>query len=167
MLDEDGQALYALLSRLTLRQDVAEDLMQDLFANLCRSQGFQRCPNPAAYARQAAIHLAFNWRRSQRRSRQMPMPESDPPAEQPLPLARLIQAEQAGQVLDALEELSEQSRDIVVMRFIEGQSYDQIAHHLGRSVHQTRALCHKGIQRLRQMLGKEGGATCCTLSGRS
>jgi DNA-directed RNA polymerase specialized sigma24 family protein len=58
-------------------------------------------------------------------------------------------------VLDELADLPQTSRDVVVMRFIESQSYEQIAQHLGRTVHQTRALCHKGIQRLRRVLGTE------------
>ena len=67
VLEENGPGLHALLTRLVLRPGVAEDLMQDLFVNLGRSEEFGRCRNPAAYARRAAIHLAFNWRRSQTR----------------------------------------------------------------------------------------------------
>ena len=34
LLDKSGADLYALLTRLTLREDVAEELMQELFIKL-------------------------------------------------------------------------------------------------------------------------------------
>ena len=34
LLDKSGANLYALLTRLTLREDVAEELMQELFTQL-------------------------------------------------------------------------------------------------------------------------------------
>jgi RNA polymerase sigma factor (sigma-70 family) len=155
VLDEDGAGLHALLIRLTLRSDAAEDLLQDLFVNLSRSEGFVQCQNPAAYARQAAIHLAFNWRRDRKRQREEVGQLEEPATQDPGPLVRMVRAEEIQRVLDELAELPESSRELVVRRFIEGESYEQIAQHVGRTVHQARALCHKGIQRLRQAIGKE------------
>jgi DNA-directed RNA polymerase specialized sigma24 family protein len=39
-----------------------------------------------------------------------------------------------------------------VMRHIQQRSYETIAKTLGQTEHQVRALCHKGINRLRQLL---------------
>lgn len=63
LLDQSGASLLALLTRLTLRQDVAEELMQDLFLRLssAKDQGGIDCWY--AYARRTAINLAFDWRR--------------------------------------------------------------------------------------------------------
>lgn len=65
LLDRSGAGLYALLTRLTLREDVAEELMQDLFLKLngAENQGGIDCW--CAYARRTAINLAFDWRRRQ------------------------------------------------------------------------------------------------------
>jgi outer membrane lipoprotein-sorting protein len=41
--------------------------MQELFLKLQRSGGFFRARNSRAYVRRAAIHLAFDWRRGQKR----------------------------------------------------------------------------------------------------
>ena len=69
LLDRSGAGLHALLARLTLREDVAEELMQELFIKLhgAKDQGGIECWY--AYARRTAINLAFDWRRRQ----------SDPP----------------------------------------------------------------------------------------
>ena len=68
LLDKSGADLYALLTRLTLREDVAEELMQELFIKLNNSRGIGNVANWNAYARRAAINLAFDWRRSQKRA---------------------------------------------------------------------------------------------------
>ena len=63
LLDASGPRLFRLLKRLTLREDVAEVLMQELFLALSRSPAFHRAKDPAAYAYRSAMHLAFAWRR--------------------------------------------------------------------------------------------------------
>lgn len=62
LLDRSGAGLHALLTRLTLRPDVAEELMQELFLKLsaAKDQGGIDCWH--AYARRTAINLAFDWR---------------------------------------------------------------------------------------------------------
>ena len=95
LLDRSGAGLYALLTRLTLREDVAEELMQDLFLKLngAKNQGGIDCWY--AYARRTAINLAFDWRRRQATRRAcsldgLPERASDADA----PLSRLVEAEE-------------------------------------------------------------------------
>jgi DNA-directed RNA polymerase specialized sigma24 family protein len=47
-LEKSGPGLYGLLTRLTLREDVAEDLMQELFIKLNNSRAFKKAENPLA-----------------------------------------------------------------------------------------------------------------------
>ena len=63
LLDRSGAKLHALLARITLREEVAEELMQDLFIKLSKISESYEIANWDAYARRAAIHLAFDWRR--------------------------------------------------------------------------------------------------------
>jgi DNA-directed RNA polymerase specialized sigma24 family protein len=42
LLDKSGANLYALLTRLTLREDIAEELMQELFIKLINSRSFDK-----------------------------------------------------------------------------------------------------------------------------
>src|SRR5690348_143138 len=69
LLDAHGQDLHALLLRITLRRDVAAELFQELFARLASSDGFRTANDGAAFACRAAINLAHDWRRIQRRAR--------------------------------------------------------------------------------------------------
>lgn len=79
LVEAEGGRLYGLLTRLTLREEVADDLLQELVVRLSQSEGFQNADDPFAYARRAAIHLAFDWRR-QGRSRRRTEPLMEEPA---------------------------------------------------------------------------------------
>lgn len=155
LLADHGSQLHALLARLTLRDDVAEDLMQELFLRLSRPGGFSRAKDPIAYAFRSATNLAFDWRRGQNRS-----PRTEPICDQlhdhdRQPLTKLVDREQLQCVLNALGELPKRSRDIVVMRYLQQQSYEGIGRLLGKTSHQARGLCHKALDRLRRLIYKQ------------
>src|SRR4051812_27455592 len=122
LLDSDGARLHALLFRLTLRRDVAEELMQELFLRLSQSIGFASAEHPFTYARRAAINLAME----RRRSPTFGSVDETLSQQMPLPIDGLIRAEQLEQILDALDDVPELARECFVLRFIEGESYDDI-----------------------------------------
>lgn len=153
LLDRSGAELYALLTRLTLREDVAEELMQDLFIKLKNAGGAARAVNLDAYARRAAINLAFDWRRTNRRAALRLGQIAEPVAGQTPPLSGLIHSEQMQETLNAIGRLKKAAREVLVMRYIQQQSYDDIARQTGKTSHQVRAVCSRGIRRLRDMLG--------------
>lgn len=155
LLESAGPGLHRLLTRLTLRPDVAEDLMQELFVNLAQSDGFARAADPAAYAYRAAMNLAFTWRRAQQRTQAMldgfrpAVPSSDDP------LARLEADEQVRLALDAMNDLPDLQRDALTLRYIQQTAYEAIGEMLGKTPPQVRALCHKGICSLRRACGED------------
>jgi RNA polymerase sigma-70 factor (ECF subfamily) len=154
LLETSGAKLHALLARLTLREDVAEELMQDLFLKLhgARDQGGIECWY--AYARRTAINLAFDWRRRQAVRRACSLDAASQRAsDDAAPLSRLIESEELNQVLTAIDQLSGASREVLVMRYIQQDSYETIAGQLGKTVHQARALCFKAMSVLRDVLG--------------
>jgi RNA polymerase sigma-70 factor (ECF subfamily) len=150
LLSEHGPRLYSLLVS-TLREDVAEDLMQELFMRLSRRDALLRAADPVGYAIRAATRLAFDWRRSQRRRRDTTAIDMEFQSYGDSAVCRLEQREDLQAVLDAIEKLSTICRNIVVMRYLEGQPYEEISDTVGKSLHQTRALCYKSIIRLRTL----------------
>lgn len=153
LLDKSGADLYALLTRLTLREDVAEELMQELFIKLNNSRGIGKITNWNAYARRSAINLAFDWRRSQKRA-VLPLGQvAEPASNDDSPLGKLIHSEELTETLDAIGRLKKSSREVLVMRYLQQESYDNIAEQLGKTSHQVRALCSRAIQNLRDVLG--------------
>jgi RNA polymerase sigma factor (sigma-70 family) len=161
LLESTGPGLHRLLTRLTLRQDVAEDLMQELFVNLAQSEAFTRTADPAAYAYRAAMNLAFGWRRAQQRKQAMlhGLRPAVPPSDGPL--AKLEADEQVRLVLDAMNELPDLQRDALTMRYLQQDEYETIAALLGKTPPQVRALCHKAISTLRGLFNESlAGPNC-------
>jgi RNA polymerase sigma-70 factor (ECF subfamily) len=130
LLDKSGANLYALLTRLTLREDVAEELMQELFIKLINSRSFDKAGNPEAYARRAAINLAFDWRRSRKRNPLRLDQIREPASNDSSPLGKLVQAEELDEILNAIGQLKKVPREAFVMRYIQQESYDYIAEQL-------------------------------------
>jgi RNA polymerase sigma factor (sigma-70 family) len=153
LLAEHGGKLHALLYRLTLRSDVAEDLLQDLFCKLAVSDGFRRAENRTAFAFRAAMNLAFDWRRSRKRITTADVDVGIQHSPVTSPLSDLVRREELEQTLSAIGELQTLHRDIVVFRYLEQQSYEAIAEQLGKTAHQVRAIAHKAIEQLRSLLG--------------
>ena len=153
LLEKSGASLHTLLTRLTLREDVAEELMQELFIKLSNSSELDEVKNLGAYARRAAINLAFDWRRSQKRNALGLARLNEPASNEHSPLSKMVQTEELQQVLETIGQLNKTSREVLVMRYIQEESYDYIAEQLGKTPHQARALCSKILSHLRNILG--------------
>jgi RNA polymerase sigma factor (sigma-70 family) len=133
---------------------VVGDLLQELFIRLWNSKAFDKVNDPFAYAYRAAINLAFEWRRQQKIMYQ-PLEQDCPAAkDNSSELGKMIQAEELEQVLDATLELTDLARDVVVMHYIEQESFEEIARHLGKKSQYMRSLCSKAMTELREMLAR-------------
>ena len=155
LLDTAGPRLHRLLARLSRREDVVGDLLQELFLRLWNSKAFDKSKDPFAYAYRAAINLAFEWRRQQKiRCQSL---EGNCPAAQDnsSALGKMIQDEELEQILDATSKLADLARDVVVMRYIEQHSYEEIGQNLGKKPQYMRSVCAKAMAQLREMLIKE------------
>ena len=155
MLESVGPRVHALFTKLTSRVDAAEDLLQELFIKLLRSDGFAKAPNQEAYLIRSAIHLAFDWRKLNRKSISLKESVKDPVHSTISPIDDLIHAETVRAVLHALDSLSDHDRELICMRFLDDQPHEIIAKHYETSVHQIRSKCSKAIARLRRVMGVE------------
>ena len=155
LLDTSGERLHRLLWRLTRREDVVGDLLQELFIRLWNSGAFDKADDPFAYAYRAAINLAFEWRRKQKATCQISQENCPARKNSPSALGKMIQAEELEQVLNAASKLTDLARDVVVMHYIEQDSYEEIGRRLDKKPQYMRALCSKAITELREMLVKE------------
>jgi RNA polymerase sigma factor (sigma-70 family) len=152
LLDVSGPRLHRLLARLTQREDVVGDLLQELFIRLWNSKTFVNADDPFAYAYRTAINLAFEWRRQQQ-IRCQPIKGDHPAAkDNPSTLGKMIQAEELEQVLDATSRLSNLARDVIVMYYIGQDSYEEIAKRLGKKPQYMRSVCAKAMAQLREIL---------------
>ncbi len=129
--------------------------MQDLFCKLVGNDCFIAATNPVAYAMRMAANLAFDYRRMRRRIVRGEAGRDRPKVMETSTLLDLVRREELDHVLDALGQLPCDSRDIVVLRFLQGQDYATIGREFGKTSHQVRAQCHKAIVKLRILLDAE------------
>ena len=109
--------------------------------------------NLGAYARRAAINLAFDWRRSKKNNNLGLDRLQESASSDNSPLADMVRAEQLEQVLETVGRLNKTSREVLVMRYIEEQTTEDIAEQLNKTPHQIRALCSKALGDVRDKLG--------------
>ena len=152
LLDMSGVRLHALLTRLTLSEDIVGDLMQELFIRLSNSSGLDKANDPFAYAYRAAINLALEWRKKTKVKFQSLNDDCLPIEDKLSPLAEIAQAEELAQVLDVIPRLSALAREVVVMHYIEQESYEEIAQRLGKKPQHIRSVSAKALARLRKLL---------------
>jgi RNA polymerase sigma factor (sigma-70 family) len=156
LLDTSGPSLHRLLARLTRREDVVGDLLQELFLRLLDSKAFDGAQDTTAYAYRATINLAFEWRRRQQTALR-PLERNCRAVDESSALAKIIQAEQLEQVLNATSRLNDLARDVVVMRYIEQDSYEEIGERLGKKPQHVRSVCAKAVGQLKEFLKNNNG----------
>ena len=161
LLDAEAGGLHARLWRLTGRDDVAEDLMQELVIRLAGSDTFAGADRPAAFAMRTATNLALDWRRKQRRRGARLGPAvawskvvGTLPGDGDDPAARVEQDEELDGLLDALAQMKPTDREVLTMRYLEEADYDAVAAALGKTVAQTRGVCFKAVSRLRKQMAE-------------
>jgi RNA polymerase sigma-70 factor (sigma-E family) len=127
----------------------AEDLVQETLAKMFRAwRGISRIDNPAAYA-QTVLARTFvsQWRR--RRVVEQPY------AEVPEVVERPGDAELRVALQNALSALAPLDRAVLVLRFFEDRSVDQVALDLGKKPGAIRTRTSRALERLRVVLGDD------------
>ena len=151
--------LFTSLSHLTGSHADAEDIAQDAFvqAYLKLSTFRQHCAF-YTWLYRIALNILYTRTRRQRiraclsHTRQVKAEDqSDPHG---TPADELARREDAGQIRQALNALSEEHRAILVLRGVEGFDYDTIAETLELNVGTVRSRLHRARIELRDQLQK-------------
>lgn len=150
LLDAHGVRLHGLLAKLTANRDVADDLLQELFLRQLKSESLADAPNPEAYLFRSAINLAFDWRKRTRHTREYSLSDPDVAVTSTSPVDQMVMQETTQQVLVAMDLLSKWDRELISLRFIQGESYEWIACRWDSTPHRIRSRCSKALSRLRK-----------------
>jgi RNA polymerase sigma-70 factor (sigma-E family) len=134
---------------LTGDRHLAEDLVQETLAKMYRAwRGIRRIDNPSAYAHSVLARTFISHRR-RRSSTERPIADvPDAAVPGPDPAVRLV-------LRDALALLEPLDRAVLVLRYFEDRSVEQVALDLGRSNGAVRTRTSRALDRLRTVLGDE------------
>lgn len=151
-------AVFRFLRRMLGNIQDAEDLTQETFFELYRHRGGLRkesnvLPYLFTIARRKAITL-IRWRKVRWVLRPLAM-ETDEPLPHDSPNARdLLQAERVEQQLNrALLELKPEKRSVLILRFFEGLSYQELAEVMEKPEGTVKSIVFRAEQELRHKLG--------------
>ncbi|MBN1908336.1 MAG: sigma-70 family RNA polymerase sigma factor [Pirellulales bacterium] len=149
--------LYNTLAHLTGRPEDARDLVQDAFVQaFVKLETFKRQSGFYTWLYRIAFNLAATTLRRRRRTvsveaaRESSGQEPIEPGEGPH--QRLEQDERCRQVQEAIAQLGDEYRSVLVLREMEGCSYERIAEILDLPVGTVRSRLHRARAQLRDQL---------------
>jgi len=167
LVAERSGEVYALLYRLTSEPEEARDLTQETFLRAFQAIGrFRGEADLKTWIYRIAINQARNrWRWWRRRRRDVTVSLDSPVGEQEQPLIAHLQnaetvnpeeaalaREREGQLREALNGLRRAYREAVILRDIEGFTYEEIAATLQISIGTVKSRLSRGRLELRRKL---------------
>jgi RNA polymerase sigma-70 factor, ECF subfamily len=134
----------------------AEDLTEQAFLQAYRH--FERAQRESdgrplrPWLIRIAHNLASNYHRDRARKPTAALDAVEPPSH-PHATERVVEGrEQLREVIDRLDELPEDRREALIMRFALGMSNREIARALGRTDGATKVLIHRAIKQLEELM---------------
>ena len=160
---EQAPRLYRFAMHLTGRREDAEDLVQETLVRALRTlPRFEGRSALSTYLLRALGNIWKNRLRSRSRSRvvewfraartQEPEGEPDAPDPAPSPLQRMESRERETEVRRALDRLEPDRRMALLLREMEGLSYEEIAEMTGVPIGTVRSRIARGRDDLRRLL---------------
>jgi len=154
---EHGPAVRGYVLGFVRRWDVAEDVAQDVFRRAWQARDrYQETGEARAYLLKIADRLVIDRFRKKRAERQLDdegWRAAEPVAATPDPDAGLVAADDRERLEAALDQLSEPQRRVLLMRFYGQLEFAQIAEQLGCPLNTALSHCHRGLKRLKTILG--------------
>jgi RNA polymerase sigma-70 factor (ECF subfamily) len=148
-------AVYPFILRLVRRPTLAEDLSQDVFVRLWRHIGeMDSAATLGAWLRRVAVNAVIDhWRKEESRRRQMQTLREHPVARHVVrPSARMESQKAVDTVQAALDALPAKLRSVLLLRTVEGLSYDELAETLCISTSAVRSRLFRARHELHEIL---------------
>lgn len=158
LVDAYQGAVYATAYCYVGRHGAAEDIAQEAFLQAYRSLRRLRDPNRfGPWLREITCRTAANWLRKQapRLRTETPIPQKPGVLLEDMrqgPGARLERLEQYDRVRQAIDHLPDRYRPVVVLRYLQELSYQEISEFTGDSVDEVRAILQRAGRMLRDIL---------------
>lgn len=137
LYDDHCRRLTGLAAAITLDRSAARDLVHEAFAGLTARFDSVRSPEP--YLQRSVVNLSIDHVRQRERSRSLPR--------QPIEPTAIPEIDEAWALVG---ELPAHQRAVVVLRFWEDLTQEQIADVLAIPLGTVKSTLHRGLRTLRQ-----------------
>lgn len=166
LVTENEAHIFKLCLRMTGNREDAADLTQEAFLKAYRSiASFRGDCRFSSWMIRIASNVCLDFLRSKSKKQTVPLTtenddgeeaELDIPDAAPLPEDRLLSGELKASISRGLERLSDEQRQILVLRELDGLSYDEIAGTLGIEVGTVKSRIFRARKRLCAFLLRDG-----------
>ena len=145
--------IYRLLVHLTRDAHRGEDLCQETFAAAWRKfASFNGRSSLRTWLHRIAYRRFLDWRRAQRSA---PLALVDTQSANEPPLARLVSDEQDQALHDALAQLDDAEREVLVLHYLQDLSYREIADLTAQPVGTIKWRTSAALKRLKRLLSPD------------
>jgi RNA polymerase sigma-70 factor, ECF subfamily len=155
--DTYSPGIYRYALRLLGDPESAEDCVSETFSRLLTA--FSQGKGPTRYLKAYLYRVAHNWITDQYRRQPLPpLPLEDSQAASPQEEISDLHSrqEELDQLRAALAGLTQEQRQVIVLKFLEEWTNEEISEALHRSVGSVKALQHRALESLRRMIVKAG-----------
>lgn len=150
------QAIFRYVSYRVPDEAIAADLTAEVFLRMVEAlprYNMNGAPFEAWLYRIAAARVADHYRAITRYP-QAGLSEHEPDRAAS-PEQMLQAAQEQADLRAALNQLSEEHQNILILRFVERKSHGEVAEMLGKSVTAIKSAQHRALTRLAELLGRE------------
>jgi RNA polymerase sigma-70 factor (ECF subfamily) len=147
--------IYLKIGDANASQDLTSDVFLRMLEALKGGRGWQTTPNAWIFGIARNV-VADHYRRRERRP-EVELDENALPAADPGLAQTVIAAEEQTALLAAMEELTDEQRDVVFLRFMEGLSIKDVAEVMGKTEGAIKALQFRSMQALSKIMQQKGG----------
>ena len=152
--ETEQRSLQRFATFMTSDPDAAYDLVQEAFARTYRAWKKNHIEDPGVYARRVIVNDIRD--RSRRRKVRLIRPSPQEPKDHPSPAGGVVDSMI---VMDALKRLPATRRAVVVLRFYEDMTEQQIADALERPLGTVKSDLHRALAALRPIFEETGTTT--------
>ena len=157
IFERHHQKVYRVAYGVLRQREEALDIVQEVFIKLFRSiKNFRGKSRFSTYLYRMAVNTAIDHLRKARKSHvsSLDQEEGFEPAEEPerRPDRIFLYREMEGKVNEALNELPADQRTAIVLREVEGLSYQEIAETMKSSIGTVMSRLHYGRRRMQELL---------------
>jgi RNA polymerase sigma-70 factor (ECF subfamily) len=157
VIDAHYASIYRLLLFLTRDASRAEDMTQEVFASAWAAiQGYRGEASVKTWLRRIAYNLFLDGQRRRKREEAFAGTWSArEPESADDPLARIVTDEHLGRMYRAMEDLEDEERAIVLLHYLDGLSYREMAQVLHKTAGTLKWMTHDALEKLRtRVIGK-------------
>jgi RNA polymerase sigma-70 factor (ECF subfamily) len=161
------QAIYRYIIHRVSDTQLAEDLTGDVFMRALKAVGSyqdQGKPFVAWLYRIAHARVVDHYRRSSRRPAEADV-EGEPIAVTTDMDVAILRRQAAKALREAIANLTDEQQQVVILRFIEGQSIETVAQIMDKNPNAIKALQHRALRALAGRLRRSGFDVETILSG--